>query len=337
MRFSKRSLGFTLIELLVVIAIIGVLIALLLPAVQQAREAARRSQCTNNLKQVGLALHNYNDTFKCFPRGNFSNLFWTAQAMLLPYMENGNEYDKMNFNMGGGMSFLACFDAEALAVQQNLWVNDRLKGWVCPSDPLGGKVWQNDGGTPPGSISGKYLLTNYLGVTGTRQGVSGTVGKSIGYWDVTHNGVMHPDWGWAGFGGLDWTVGYKPVTIGQISDGTSKTIAFMERGISEDAEFGWTTCAFGINGTGVIDNLLSMHYAPMFPPKLAPGNITWPAYGASFGQQNRDDLRRFWSYHPGGMNALLADGSVQFYSYNGGFPIFAAMASMNGNDTVSSF
>jgi len=334
---SSRRFGFTLIELLVVIAIIGVLIALLLPAVQQAREAARRTQCTNNLKQLGLALHNYHDTYRCFPRGNFADKFWTVQTMLLPFMDHSGEYDRMNFNLGGGVTFLACFDAEALAVQQKLWFNDRLHGFVCPSDPRGGKVWDSDGASPPGSAVGKYLLTNYLGVTGTLQGISGTVGNSIGYWDCKHDGVLHPDWGWSGWGSLAWIVGFKPVSMKDITDGTSKTLAMMERGISDDANYGWTTCAFGINGTGVLDNLLSMHYQPQFPTPLAPGGLTWYNYGLSFGDYNRDDLRRFWSYHAGGLNGLLADGSVQFMSYNGSFNVFRAMASMNGQETTNSF
>ncbi len=107
----RRAQGFTLIELLVVIAIIAVLIALLLPAVQQAREAARRSQCKNNLKQLGLAMHNYHETYNIFPRGNFeraselgyegnySYVAFSAQTMLLPYLEQAALYNQFNFNL----------------------------------------------------------------------------------------------------------------------------------------------------------------------------------------------------------------------------------------------
>src|SRR5271167_1870759 len=105
---TTRSAGFTLIELLVVIAIIAVLIALLLPAVQSAREAARRIQCTNNLKQIGLALHNYHSTANVFPPGCSANLFttgntyfswvgWSAQGLMLPYLEQGPLYNAANF------------------------------------------------------------------------------------------------------------------------------------------------------------------------------------------------------------------------------------------------
>jgi prepilin-type N-terminal cleavage/methylation domain-containing protein len=99
MRGQSRQCGFTLIELLVVIAIIAVLIALLLPAVQAAREAARRAQCTNNLKQIGLALHNYESAVGALPwgqcYGNFND--WAAQVMLLPYLEQSPLFNALNF------------------------------------------------------------------------------------------------------------------------------------------------------------------------------------------------------------------------------------------------
>ena len=93
-----RRRAFTLIELLVVIAIIAVLIALLLPAVQQAREAARRTQCKNNQKQMALALHNYHDTHGVFPMGNLGSINFTYQSYILPYIDQANLYNKFNFN-----------------------------------------------------------------------------------------------------------------------------------------------------------------------------------------------------------------------------------------------
>jgi len=123
--------GFTLIELLVVIAIIAVLIALLLPAVQQAREAARRMQCRNNLKQLGLALHNYESTHRVFPPGTLGFPYvWSAQAQLLPFVEQANLKDVFDFNLPpltfGGMHPLAAANEQA--------AKSRLPLLTCPSD-----------------------------------------------------------------------------------------------------------------------------------------------------------------------------------------------------------
>jgi prepilin-type N-terminal cleavage/methylation domain-containing protein len=136
---ARKRRGFTLIELLVVIAIIAVLIALLLPAVQAAREAARRAQCTNNLKQIGLAMHNYHQTNDKFPQGmsestsvlgsytGYANWGeWSAQSMLLPYMEQTPIYNSINF----------CYDnIYGSGGSTNLTASTRvINGFLCPSD-----------------------------------------------------------------------------------------------------------------------------------------------------------------------------------------------------------
>src|SRR5689334_8595124 len=130
-----RRAGFTLIELLVVIAIIAVLIALLLPAVQQAREAARRAQCVNNMKQLGLALHNYHDTFDAFPTGGFAKVstenLYAWRCLILPQMEQSALYNSINFSVqvGGRGSY-------------TMWMTV-VNTWLCPSDG------RNNGGMRP--------------------------------------------------------------------------------------------------------------------------------------------------------------------------------------------
>ncbi|MEZ6035323.1 MAG: DUF1559 domain-containing protein [Planctomycetaceae bacterium] len=126
--FSKR--GFTLIELLVVIAIIAVLVSLLLPAVQAAREAARRTQCKNNLKQLGLALHNYLDTHRCFPPNGVNNATntqtWSAQAFILPFLEGSILYSNIDFNVGyGHANNVSPVHVKAM----------KIPVLLCPSDP----------------------------------------------------------------------------------------------------------------------------------------------------------------------------------------------------------
>jgi prepilin-type N-terminal cleavage/methylation domain-containing protein len=167
---SRKRFGFTLIELLVVIAIIAVLIALLLPAVQQARESARRTQCKNNLKQLGLALHNYENTSKLLPPGYITGASTTVAGyswgcMILPYMEQSTIYNSINFNAAAGS------------------LPQQLSAWKCPSDPnsIGLSTYnsvtgsQNNGvwTTNPTVPSTNNAKSNYVGN-------GGSAGLSIG-------------------------------------------------------------------------------------------------------------------------------------------------------------
>ena len=163
----KRRRGFTLIELLVVIAIIAVLIALLLPAVQAAREAARRAQCSNNLKQIGLAMHNYHQSADRFPQGHSEGADqpaysdkayagwteWSAQSEMLQYMEGGSIYNAINFSFCGGYNY-------GLAVNATAW-STLVPSFLCPSDNNAGA-----GGRPtPGT--GTPNINSYRGSVGT--------------------------------------------------------------------------------------------------------------------------------------------------------------------------
>ena len=160
----KRSRGFTLIELLVVIAIIAVLIALLLPAVQQAREAARRTQCKNNLKQLGLALHNYHDTYNLFPGASFCGTTGTSSIAhchtwiesLFPYFDQAPLFNQINFNVANHQD-----------VNPTVLNNVKLQALMCPSDPDSG-VYPNsrESGYTPGtgnSLGANYGSSDYLG------------------------------------------------------------------------------------------------------------------------------------------------------------------------------
>lgn len=150
--FHRRA--FTLIELLVVISVIGLLIALLLPAVQQAREAARRTQCRNHLKQFGLALHNYAEIHLVLPIGNVPGTYFTFQSMILPQLDQSPLYHQINYNFGG-----TCFDWKTTLSPGLDPGNVSVPVFYCPSDPYGDQRTF--------TASGVHIPTNYLGVSGT--------------------------------------------------------------------------------------------------------------------------------------------------------------------------
>src|SRR5690606_27940838 len=169
--------GFTLIELLVVIAIIAVLIALLLPAVQQAREAARRTQCKNNLKQLGLALHNYHDVHNSFPigsrygTGTYSNLSgcnW--RTSILPYLEQGTAYDQMNFN---GHSFSG-YSAYPFSGGNEFLSGLKMDVFLCPSSSL--DPFYDSGST---INQHRSLMHHYVGLAGATPDPGGNTSRCV--------------------------------------------------------------------------------------------------------------------------------------------------------------
>lgn len=180
MNMIKRRKAFTLIELLVVIAIIAVLIALLLPAVQQAREAARRTQCKNNLKQIGLALHNYHDSYNTFPPGlicdpnrtaltSYGNNQWGWAAFLLPMIDQGTVYNQINFSMGfaGGLTAAGAEQAEGIGSVHGVELTI-LPAFKCPSE-RGLPITYYRGNGSSGNGSGTRALggaSSYCGVNG---------------------------------------------------------------------------------------------------------------------------------------------------------------------------
>ncbi len=225
--------GFTLIELLVVIAIIAVLIALLLPAVQAAREAARRAQCSNNLKQIGLAMHNYNSSHNALPPGRKSCCWGTWQVFMMPYLEQGAIFNAFNF--GGGLDQNGVAIAETNryfryegAANTTVTIT-RFAALTCPSSPTEAP-WASEnlklGGVGPHLTSHNYAA-NYGNTViqqsnlfiGTPQQVTFA---GAPFFDIYPGSVVD-----ANTGGRT-TVGGSPVSFAQITDGTSNTLLVAE-------------------------------------------------------------------------------------------------------------
>jgi prepilin-type N-terminal cleavage/methylation domain-containing protein/prepilin-type processing-associated H-X9-DG protein len=258
---SEIRRGFTLIELLVVIAIIAVLIALLLPAVQAAREAARRAQCTNNLKQIGLALHNYHQTNNAFPPGHSQSFAyvshtgyagwteWSAQAMFLGYMEQGPLYNAINFSYCGGYGYGAYANVTTY--------NSVISSFMCPSDTQVDK-----GGPPNNSPSGPGGWggnSTYPPNINSYRGSIGTTTSRYNWPPNTGYACCTPD----PFNLQGGTPGQKPASTGMfaywisngiqdVTDGTSNTIIYAESLVG-DSGGGTTSSSMGRNNavTGV--------------------------------------------------------------------------------------
>lgn len=324
----RTSLGFTLIELLVVIAIIGVLIALLLPAVQSAREAARRSQCSNNMKQIGLALANYESAYKVYPLGfeNYNqlggvdrkNVFWH----LLPFIEAETTYNGINFE--GGWN----------SVRQLTSMFGSISAYICPSDT-------NNTRNGPTSIQNPQC--SYAFSVGTRPIQIWGYGSDQrwGYWvSVPADGFFDQYGGNTG----GYSVATRVTKNKTVVDGLSKTFTFGE----QSRFVGQLTGVFGTwNYTGywiANDPFTWVQPFAFSVPKIngKPSAIAQPApcYGPAcdtwvdnFKSDNSDFTEYgFRSLHPGGINVVMGDGSVQFVSNSVDRRIFAAMSTIASGD-----
>lgn len=333
---SSPRRGFTLIELLVVIAIIGVLVGLLLPAVQKVREAASRMSCTNNLKQMGLALHSYHDAMSLFPPGyidgntspnstpdNDVGPGWGWASYLLPYLEQGNVYNQINFRAPIGTGVNA-------AVSQL-----PLKIFQCSSDsfPDAFSVYDSNFKSP---IT-KVASSNYVGCSGWLECFRGATGNiAVGQGDDGLGGVFGP-----GGRGLFWR--NSRTRIADITDGVSNTIFVGERS-SNHAPATWTGAVPGGRCPAWMATM------PPAPYSLPPG----PAYdNADFGEAmvlahcnathlpNADfpifDPDVFYSKHPNGANFLLGDGSVRFISSSVNPSTYQALSTIGGSEVLSDY
>ncbi len=272
---SPSRPAFTLIELLVVIAIIAVLIGLLLPAVQKVREAANRLKCANNLKQLGLAAHNYHGTFDAFPPGVVSDapgndypwLSW--QARLLPFLEQEALW----------LQAVEAYRARRIPFgpPAHPGLMTVMPVFTCPSD---GRLT-----TVQLARSKERTFTSYLGVEGR---------------DLSsRDGVLHLS---------------SRTRLADVRDGTSNTLFAGERPPSADLFFGWWYAGQGLGQTGAADMVLgarernagglSVRRCPAGPYRFQAGRL-----------DDQCALFHFWSLHPGGAHFLFADGSVRFLSY----------------------
>jgi prepilin-type N-terminal cleavage/methylation domain-containing protein/prepilin-type processing-associated H-X9-DG protein len=354
-REPDRERGFTLIELLVVIAIIAVLIALLLPAVQSAREAARRSQCVNNLKQIGLGLHNYHQSFDTFPMGASATINplngnppciawmgWSAQTLLLNYLEQVPIYNAINFTMD---------PINSPTYPYNSTVSERLiPTFICPSDQNGGR----------------HLKNNYYASEGTSFRADGGVSNnSCGINNLGSTGLFY------------YAISYR---IPQVSDGTSNTVAFSEGlvGSEEQVVKRWVTgvnidglgSAYDANqnqalvmadlqtcntkfqtakpGAGLAINRgwywawgcegMSM-FSTIVPPNSMQYPWGWCRFGCGGCGVNSADhmhITNATSAHAGGANVAMADGSVRFIKGTTSMPIWWALGTRAGGEVLGS-
>ncbi|AMV37960.1 DUF1559 domain-containing protein [Planctomyces sp. SH-PL62] len=327
--------AFTLIELLVVIAIIAVLIALLLPAVQSAREAARRIQCTNNLKQLGLAMQNYHDALGSFPPGARYTSWGTWYHYSLSFLEQGGIHNAFNF-MGSNVTTpgLGYLDAANLTATQA-----RINAYQCPSDEAVAPL----SGVP----SGNYVAN--FGNTGT--GLFQI--KDATYCCPTYNGVLFlgAPFSWLKIGTAPAQSFAGTYNISSITDGTSNTMLLSEtvqgkvNGSKTDLrgfiQYG-SSCGFATYlapNSKQPDMLNDPNYCAYpfgnNPPckfrntgaGAFPGDTTPAINGDTYGARSR---------HPGGVNAVLADGSVRFIKDSVNIESWRALSTTQGGEIISS-
>jgi len=328
----KNRRGFTLIELLVVIAIIAILIGLLLPAVQKVREAANRMSCSNNLKQLGLALHNYHDTNLVFPAGCATDVppFGTSgggwgsswKVYILPYIEQDNIYRRWLFTGSSGYT-----NGNNMSQAVPLVHRITIKGYRCPSSPLPAFYASSNNG---GAIQ---MFTSYTGIAGSGTGVA------------PHNVYLPSGHGYVSGRGILYASSQE--TMAGITDGTSNTMMVGEQSdhlrnaanqpipgsfgaITSQGPHGWTMGAGNAN-VGTAYNDRHFNCTTVRHMINQRGLTDSGGTGTSNNTGNNIPLS---SGHSGGVNVLLGDGSVRFLRDSTPLATLANLAAREDGQTV---
>jgi prepilin-type N-terminal cleavage/methylation domain-containing protein/prepilin-type processing-associated H-X9-DG protein len=345
---AEARRGFTLIELLVVIAIIAVLISLLLPAVQSAREAARRAQCVNNLKQIGLGMHNYESTNSCLPQGMRGCCWGSWLIAVLPYVEQQALFNAWNAN-GNNSGQAGYVDGQLrYAGVCNITVTSaRVSAYMCPSDPNGllktgiGQTL----GTQRFDVTSQNYVVNFGNIT-MQQG--SPVGGTFQKYFVDPDTNIRTDFGGAPFGDVgapfpDISTGAGQgatggtVTFGMIPDGLSNTMITSETLVGQSGPTldlrGFSHWAYAANFSGY------------YPPNTtkpdwmqSAGYCNWPNIRSNppcIGGPNNLVIIAPRSKHPGGVNVGMGDGSVKFVKNTVNPLVFQGISTTRGGEVIS--
>lgn len=341
---TRRSRGFTLIELLVVIAIIAVLIALLLPAVQQAREAARRTQCRNNLKQIGLAIHNYMSTHTVMPFGKGASYAgapvyarWSQHAMILPYIDQAPLYNTMDFNyppetpgMGGVVAFMPPFtNATGVNAAASRTI---IPAFMCPSDPSPSDPWQaqnNYAGNQGG------WLCDRGDAPGAASDISPSeVQTGVFYWLSRCNSASFTD-------GMSQTMMFSEKIRGQGTPDVKSDLYVIPAQTTFAGTYSACQAINPATATPLTSKwgyswVMGENCCTQYNHVATPNSKSCGGTGFTGSMTNMAMQVSAGSRHTGGVHGMMGDGAVRFVSENIDVNVWRALGTRAGGEAVSS-